>query len=163
MSVVSSNLKELQNKLGYVFKNPNILKEATTHSSLRASNLNIKYYERLEYLGDAVIQMVITEYLFTSMQDANEGTMSIKRAELVGRIKQTEIANELELSRYIDKSPGFQQNFRRIDEFLEAIIGAIYADAGFGGTGLDQAKPVIFKLWKIQQPNCYFTLNCAIM
>lgn len=160
---MSSNLKELQNKLGYVFKNPNILKEATTHSSLRANNLNIKYYERLEYLGDTVIQMVITEYLFTSLPDATEGTMSIKRAELVGRSKQTEIANELQLIRYIDKSPGFQQNFSRYDQFLEAIIGAIYADAGFGGGGLDQARPVIFKLWKIKQPNFSFKMNCAIM
>lgn len=157
------NLRELENKLGYFFKNSKILKEATTHSSLRGTNPNIKYFERLEYLGDSVIQMVITEYLFKSLDGATEGTMSIKRAELVGRVKQTEIANELNLSRYIDKSPGIQDNFNRYDQFLEAIIGAVYADAGFGGKGLDQAKIIIFKLWKLQPPNFTFDLNCSIM
>lgn len=160
---MASNLKELENKIGYTFKNSSILKEATTHSSLRNTNSNIKYFERLEFLGDTVVQMVITEYLFKCLDRATEGTMSIKRAELVGRSKQIEIANQLQLSRYIDKSPGVLDNFKRYDQFLEAIIGAVYADAGFGGRGLDQAKLVVYKLWKIQSPRFAVTWNCTVM
>lgn len=155
------NLKELENKIGYTFKNPSILKEATTHSSLRTTNPNIKHFERLEFLGDTVVQMVITDYLFKSMEGANEGTLSIKRADMVGRSKQIEIANQLQLSRFIDKSPGVQENFNRYDQFLEAIIGAVYADAGFGGQGLDAAKLIVYKLWKLQPING--NANCTIM
>lgn len=161
-AVMPSNLRELERKIGYLFKDPNILKEATTHSSLRTTNRNIKYFERLEFLGDSVVQMVITEYLFKSFEGAAEGTLSIKRAELVGRSKQAEIADQLQLSRYIDKSPGVQGNFNRYDQFLEAIIGAVYADAGFGGQGLDEAKSIVYKLWKIQPPNVIES-NCTVM
>ncbi|XP_037051797.1 ribonuclease 3-like [Bradysia coprophila] len=107
--------------------------------------------------------MAITEYLFKSMDGANEGTLSIKRAKLVGRSKQTEIANQLQLSHYIDKSPGLQENFKRYDQFLEAIIGAVYADAGFGGQGLDAAKLVVYKLWKLQPTNTNVETNCTVM
>lgn len=155
-----SKLSELEDKLGYRFNDQNILNEAITHSSLRTIDASIKHYERLEHLGDTVIQMVITEYLFKFLRNANEGTLSTKRAQLVGRIKQTEIANELQLSRYINKSPGLMSNFNRYDQFVEAIIGAVYVDAGFGGRGLDKAKPIIFKLWQIQEPSKY---SCAIM
>ncbi|KAG4077246.1 hypothetical protein HA402_009875 [Bradysia odoriphaga] len=159
----SSNLKELENKIGYFFKNRSILKEATTHSSLRTTNPTIKYFERLEFLGDTVVQMAITEYLFKSMDGANEGTLSIKRAKLVGRSKQTEIANQLQLSRYINKSPGVQENFKRYDQFLEAIIGSVYADTGFGGEGLDAAKLFVYKLWKLQPTNTNVETNCIVM
>lgn len=159
---MSTNLNELIYKLGYRFKDEKILKEAITHDSLRSNDLDIKHYERLEHLGDAVLQMVITEYLFKTFSDASEGTLSLKRADMVCRVMQTKIANELQLNKYIHKSPGVEEaHFRRYDKFVEAIVGAVYVDAGFGERGLNKAKTVIFKLWKIQEPNK--SNDCAIM
>lgn len=112
------------------------------------------------YLGDAVIQIVITEYLFKVMHDADEGTLSIKRAEMVCRKRQTEIANELKLCEYIQKSSGVQSNFSRYDKLVESIIGAVYVDAGYGERGFGTAKLIVYKLWKIQEPSKW---NCVLM
>lgn len=160
MKTMSSNLSDLENKIGYWFRDPKILREAITHDSKRAVDVNMKKYERLEYLGEAVIKIVITEYLFKVMQDANGGILRKKRTEMVCRKKQTQISNELQLCQYIHKSPGVQSNFNRYDKFVEAIIGAVYVDAGFGERGLAKVKLMIYKFWKIQEPA---KINCVIM
>lgn len=141
---MSVNLRELEDKLGYWFNDPKILKTATTHDSVA---MIYEDYQRLEYIGDTVIKMVITERLFESLKDAGAGTLIDARNSLVNRNKQIKIADQLELSRYVNKSPQYDK-FHRYDRFLEAIIGAVYVDAGYGGQGLDKTKPIIFKLWK---------------
>lgn len=144
---MSGNLHELEHKLGYKFNDQKILKLATIHDSPRATNLNNVKCGRLEYIGNAVIEMVITEYLFKSLKNRCEGTMSIKRRHLVTQEKRNEIASELHLRRYINKCPN--TNLIQYEKHLEAVIGAVYVDAGLGGRGLDMARPIIFKLWKI--------------
>lgn len=157
---MSSNLSDLEKKIGYWFGDSKLLKQAITLDTLRANNLNLIVFERLKYLGDAVIQMVITEYLYKVMQDANEGMLSKKRSEMVCRKIQTQIANELQLCQYIHKSPGVRSNFNRYDKFVGAIIGAVYVDAGYGERGLRKVKLIVYKLWKIQEPS---KINCVIM
>ncbi len=124
------NLLELQKKLGYRFKDIELLKVALTHRSL-GKNSN----ERLEFLGDAVLSFIITSELYTHHPELQEGALSRLRASLVnGEIlaemaKQLEINNSLRLAAAEIKSGG-QQRLSILSDALEAIIGAMYIDGG---------------------------------
>jgi ribonuclease-3 len=127
------------------------LKEAMSHDSLRANNSNLRDYQRLEHLGDAVLHFVISNYLFCKHPDWNERDLSNERDSLVKGSKQKEIAETLELQKFVKMSSGVQmQYFSRIDKFLEALIGAVYIDAGGEQKGYPDVKKVIYKLWNLQ-------------
>ncbi|NND61465.1 MAG: ribonuclease III, partial [Gammaproteobacteria bacterium] len=96
-----------------------------------------QHNERLEFLGDAVLDLVISERLYELRPDANEGDLSRLRASLVRRESLAAIATELQLGDYIRLGPGEQRSggHRRqstMADVLEAVIGAVYIDAGFG-------------------------------
>lgn len=149
---MSENLRQLEAQIGYQFRNQNILKEALTHGSARSLNINLPHHERLEFLGDAVLSTVMTEYLFFKEGSSTPGQLTERRKGYVCDAKQNEIAEEIQVQRYVKMGPGVN-NFRRYGEFVEAIIGAVFIDAGKGdGDGLKKAKQVIFKLWGLQQP-----------
>ncbi|ODN05379.1 Ribonuclease 3 [Orchesella cincta] len=157
-----SNLSELEVKIGYSFNDQALLKEAVTHGSTRNANLNLPHHERLEYLGDAILYTVISEYLFKKYPAASPGELSTKRQVLITDKKQNALAEELELYEHVVMNPSVSRyQFQRYGEFVEAIIGAVYMDAG-GSTvnGLKKAKEVIFHLWQLEDPN---TTGCLII
>lgn len=124
-------LSSLQQRLGYLFNDPRLLEEALTHSS-HASGSN----ERLELLGDAVLGFVITEELFNRFKSAREGKLTRLRARLVRGQTLSELAREFELGDYLRLGPGELKSggFRRdsiLADAMEAVIGAIYLEAGF--------------------------------
>lgn len=130
----------LEKKINYSFKNKIYLSTALTHSS-KSKNNN----ERLEYLGDAVINLAISDYLIKNFSDLDEGSLSILRSNLVSRAKLAKVASQLGLESYliIGKSLLNQEN-KNISIYgnaFEAIIGGIYLDKDFS-----QAASVVINL-----------------
>ena len=125
-----SNFEKLQRQLGYTFTNEKLLLQALTHRSFGASN-----NERIEFLGDSILNFVIAENLFHRFEKAKEGHLSRLRALMVKRHTLAEIAREFELGDHLImgtgelKSGGFQRD-SILSDTVEAIIGAMFLDAG---------------------------------
>lgn len=122
-------LNILQKKLGYTFKDETMLVRALTHRSAGS-----RHNERLEFLGDSLLSMVIADALFHRFPKVNEGDMSRMRATLVREKTLAELAREFELGDYLILGPGELKSggFRResiLADAVEAIIGAVYLDA----------------------------------
>ena len=125
------NLQTLQQRLGYTFHNKELLIEALTHKSYKQPYNN----ERLEFLGDAVLDLIVGEYLFKKFTDFDEGKLSKMRASLVNEGGFTRLANHLELGRYIFLSNAEENNNGRsksslLSNAFEALMGAIYLESG---------------------------------
>ena len=127
--------KELEYKLGIVFKDESLLNVALTHSSYANQKKHVKYNERLEFLGDSVLQLVITEYLFMNYKEKSEGELSKKRALIVCENSLFEVAQRWKLGEYMIMSKGEELTGGRyrasiLADCVEAIIAAIYLDRG---------------------------------
>lgn len=128
---MSNDSDKLQRSLGYRFASEDLLAEALTHRSASPRN-----NERLEFLGDSILNFVIADELFQRCPRDSEGTLSRLRASLVNRPSLAELARELELGRYLQlgsgelKSGGHRRDSILADT-LEAVFGAVYLDAGF--------------------------------
>ena len=121
----------LERRLGYRFRDRELLKCALTHRSVSGRN-----NERLEFLGDAVLGMVIADFLFRQHAGLAEGDLSRLRASLVNRDALAALAQSLDLGTAMRLGPGELKSggFRRrsvLSDALEAIIGAVYLDGGF--------------------------------
>lgn len=130
-SVLPSVIQKLQRRLGYQFQNPALLTQALTHRSAGYVN-----NERLEFLGDALVNFVIAGALYRARSTDEEGALSRLRASLVREETLAELARELELSDALTlgeselKSGGFRRASILADAF-EAVLGAVYLDGGF--------------------------------
>ena len=137
---MTENFINLEKKINYSFKNKIYLSTALTHSS-KSKNNN----ERLEYLGDAVINLAISDYLIKNYTDLDEGSLSILRSNLVSRATLSKVASQLGLESYlkIGKSLLNQENKKIFiyGNAFEAIIGGIYLDKDFS-----QAASVVINL-----------------
>lgn len=125
------NLDLLQRKLGYEFKNKSLLSQALTHKSAHHKN-----NERLEFLGDAILNFVVADLLFMRFTDATEGELTRARASLVNKTSLYEVALTLSLSDYLNLGMGEQKSggHRResiLADTLEAILCAVYLDSDF--------------------------------
>lgn len=124
-----NRLAALERKIGYAFKDQELLNLALTHRSFKGAN-----NERLEYLGDAILSFIIAEYLFTNFPQAKEGQLSRLRSLLVKGVTLAEIGKEFKLGDYLNLGGGELKSggFRResiIADALEGVIGAIYLDS----------------------------------
>jgi ribonuclease-3 len=124
-------LTSLSRLLEYTFKNEELLVEALTHRSAASVN-----NERLEFLGDGILNFIIAASLFEQYSDLDEGDLSRLRASLVNKDSLADIAITLELGQYIKLGSGeLKSGGRRRDSILadavEAILGAVYIDSGF--------------------------------
>lgn len=129
-------LLELEVKLSVTFKDKDILDIALTHSSFANQKKNIKYNERLEFLGDSVLQLCITDYLFKNLKEEYEGEMTKYRALIVCENSLFEVAQKWDLGKYIKMSKGEELTGGRnrtsiLADCVEAIIAAIYVDGGY--------------------------------
>jgi ribonuclease-3 len=130
MSHIVDPLPRLMSILGYQFNNANLLQQALTHRSCKG-----RHNERLEFLGDAILSVVIAEALFQLFPNAKEGELTRMRASLVKGVTLAEIAGELSIADYLRLGPGEMKSggHRResiLADAFEAILGAIYLDAG---------------------------------
>lgn len=133
-------IKELENKISYEFKNLGLLDQSLTHKSYiheyslppSASN------ERLEFLGDAVLGLIIGHKLISTYPDHSEGELSILRAAVVNEQQLARVARELELGSYLllgkgEEQTGGRQKDSLLADAYEALLGAIYLDGGIEG------------------------------
>lgn len=126
----------LEQKIGYNFKNPRLLNEALTHSSsLNERGGIFTSNERLEHLGDAVLQLIITEHLFHLFPNCNEGELTEKRAEVVSKKALQVHASRLQLGEYLmmgrgEEATGGRTKASILANSFEALIGAVYQDGG---------------------------------
>jgi len=125
------NIETLEKKLGYEFKDKKLIIEALTHKSYKQPYDN----ERLEFLGDAVLDLVVGEYLFRKFKNSDEGKLSKIRASLVNETGFDKLARALHLGDYIllsnaEDNNGGREKSSLLSNAFEAIMGAIYLEAG---------------------------------
>jgi ribonuclease-3 len=133
-----SDLPALEKKLGHVFSNPFLLEEALRHSSFvnEVQGKGFPDNERLEFLGDAVVNLITGHLLMTYYPDADEGHLSRMRAHLVNESQLSHIAEELDLGPHIQLGKGESQTHGRkkpsiLANTFEALVAAVYLDGGY--------------------------------
>ena len=162
------NLEKLEKKLGIKFKDKNLLEQAFVHRSYLNENpsLKIEHNERLEFLGDAVLELVATRHLFNNYSNS-EGELTCWRAALVNSKMLSEVGSRLGFNDYLLLSKGEQNDSGRARQFIlgntfEAVVGAIYLDQGFEKAeefiknNLLSELPRVLKEKLYQDPKSYF-------
>jgi ribonuclease-3 len=139
---MTNDFKQLEQCLDYDFKDKNLIIEALTHKSFKKPYSN----ERLEFLGDAVLNLIVGEFLYNKFPTSNEGELSKMRASLVNEQGFTKLAYQINLGDYIYVSNAEDRNNGRekpsiLSDAFEAIMGAIYIESN-----LDTVKDIILKL-----------------
>ena len=139
---MNQELKCLEEKIGYTFRDRNLLKQAMIHSSYANERQLPKYAcnERLEFLGDAVLELVSSEFLFSEHKTMPEGELTKTRASMVCEPSLAFCARELGLGGYLllgkgEDATGGRQRESITSDAMEALIGAIYLDGGIGEAG----------------------------
>jgi ribonuclease III len=131
-------MTELEKKIGFSFNNADLLKEALTHRSYLNENPNwtLPHNERLEFLGDAVLELAVTEELYANYPTYPEGQLTVLRAALVNYQRLARVALDIDLEKYLYMSKGERGDQSKAREVIlanamEALLGAIYLDQGF--------------------------------
>lgn len=141
------SLKPLEQALGHTFRDPEILSWALTHRSYHAEHPGVDHNERFEFLGDAVLGLAVTTFLFNEFGHMPEGQMAKVRAAVVSREELAEVAQEIGLPAYIRLGRGEDITGGRhkpsiLADAMEALIAAVYLDAGY-----DHAAVVVMWHW----------------
>ncbi len=131
-------LELFEETIGVQFKDKTLLKQALTHRSYLNENrtLRLEHNERLEFLGDAVLELSVTDYLYKQFPDKPEGDLTALRSALVNAVTLADVAHHLRVNDYLLLSKGEAKDVGRARQYIlantfEAIIGAIYLDQGF--------------------------------
>jgi ribonuclease-3 len=131
-------LNKFEEIIGITFKDKNLLKQAFTHRSYlnENRNLTLSHNERLEFLGDAVLELSVTKYLYDQFPTKPEGDLTALRSALVNAITLSEVATNIHVNDFLLLSKGEAKDTGRARQYIlantfEAIIGAIYIDQGF--------------------------------
>ena len=141
------SIHSLEDEFGYRFKNPLLLAEALTHPSLAYETHRAHFdNQRLEFLGDAVLQLIFTHELFRTFGDYNEGNLTKLRARLVSRTALAGYARTRRLGAHLlmgrgEEASGGRTRASTLSDAFEAVIGAIYLDGG-----LEEARRVVLRL-----------------
>jgi len=144
MEYFAGIIGDLQKKLGFVWRNPELLRIALVHSSFTYEHRELEgnSNERLEFLGDAVLELIISDYYYNHCHNKTEGELTKMRALTVCEPSLAEVARRLELGRYMfmgrgeERSGGRERSALLADSF-EALLGAVYLDGG-----LEEARRV---------------------
>lgn len=133
-----TDLKTFQNKIGYTFGNRNLLLQALTHSSYANEKhmRKLSDNERLEFLGDAVLEIISSDFLYENYPDLPEGELTKLRASIVCEPTLAICARDISIGDYLllgkgENQTGGRQRKSILSDALEAVIGAIYLDGGF--------------------------------
>lgn len=144
---MEEKLKELEEKIGYLFRDKRLLRQALTHSSFANEQKINKYddYERLEFLGDAVLELISSDFIFRENPQMPEGQLTKRRSSIVCEPALAFCAREISLEQYIllgkgEEGTGGRGRDSIISDVMEAVIGAIYLDSG-----IDEAQKFIHR------------------
>ena len=141
------NVKELEARLGHRFENPRLLDTALTHPSFGGDH-HVPHYQRLEFLGDAVLELAVSRYLFFELPEVDEGKLTRIRAALVREESLSRAAQRIGLGDFIRLSVGEERSGGRkkpsiLADVMEAVLAAVYLDGGF-----DAAVRIIYECLK---------------
>lgn len=132
------DLSSVEKKIGFIFNDKDLLMKAFTHRSFLNENRNsdIEHNERLEFLGDAVLELAVTAFLYEKYPKKDEGEMTSFRAALVNTNTLSEISDKLGFNEYLLLSKGEAKDTGRARQYIlantfEAVVGAIYLDLGY--------------------------------
>lgn len=133
--------------LGYEFEDGSLLEKALTHRSWTAENPSSEHNERMEFLGDAVLQFSVTQYLYENYPDLSEGQMAKVRASCVSGAQLAEVASELGLGRLVrmgtgEAASGGRKKHSILADAMEAVLAAVYLDSD-----IQQARSVVLGHW----------------
>lgn len=150
---MKTDLEELQHNLGYQFKDINLLITALTHSSYINENPLSAHNERLEFLGDAILEIHISEELYKRFPHAREGILTHFRSQIVNEKSLAQTAKQMHIPDYLRLGIGEEQQGGRtrpalIADAVEAVLGAIYLDSDF-----TTSKEVVLALFDKKFPN----------
>lgn len=140
---IKESIRAFEEKIGYEFKDKTYIQTALTHSSFANEHKEFNYNERLEFLGDSVLGLVVSDYLFRARNDLPEGKLTRLRANVVCEESLSAVAREINLGDHLflgkgEKASGGNDRDSILADATEAVIAAIYLDGGF-----DQAKDFI--------------------
>lgn len=158
----TNNLSKLGKNIGIKFKNQDLLQQAFVHRSYLNENpgSDLEQNERLEFLGDAVMELVVTNHLFKNYPNNPEGDLTTWRAALVNSKMLAEIATKLKFNDYLMLSKGEGQDTGRARQFIlantfEAVVGAIYLDGGFEKAEKFLEKNLICEFERVLEQKLY--------
>lgn len=145
--MLDQKMLQLEKKIGYRFKDRLLLRQALTHSSYANEQKINKYadYERLEFLGDAVLELVSSDYIYRENPEMTEGKMTKYRASIVCEPALAFCAREIGLEQYVllgkgEEATGGRKRDSIVSDVMEAVIGAVYLDSG-----MEEAKSYIYR------------------
>lgn len=132
---ILDNINKFEDIIEYKFENKDYILEALTHSSYSNENKKFEFNERLEFLGDSVLSIVVSDYLFKEETDLPEGELTKLRANIVCEESLSEVANDISLGEYMllgkgEEATGGRQRISILADAFEAVIAAIYLDGG---------------------------------
>ena len=152
---VKNRQKHVEYVIGYEFRDKNILSQALTHSSCKRFNSSnkVKDNENLEFLGDSILSMIVTDILFREYPYQSEGGLTKLRSSITNNKILAQTIVKLKLSKVIKMGPGQKTNESILSDLFESIIGAVYLDGGFHSS-FYVVKKVYDSYWqKIAQEN----------
>ncbi|MCX6721063.1 MAG: ribonuclease III [Candidatus Staskawiczbacteria bacterium] len=156
------DFETLEKKLGIKFKNKDLLTQAFTHRSYLNENLDFKleHNERLEFLGDAVIELIVTEHLYKEFPEKPEGELTNWRAALVNAKMLMSVAEELGFNDFLLLSKGESKEVGKARAYIlantfEALLGALYLDSGYKPCDEFLKKYLLIKLAEIIKEGSY--------
>ncbi len=142
-------MESLEDRLGYKFRNSFLLAEAMTHPSLAYESQRPHFdNQRLEFLGDAVLQLILTEDLFKMFPDFPEGRLTKLRSRLVSRRALARFALTIDLGSYVllgkgEEATGGRRRVSTLADAFEALVGAVYLDAGY-----EESRELVLRLFQ---------------
>jgi ribonuclease-3 len=150
MTRPKAEIADLEARLGHAFSDPALAERALTHLSAPATSGSgrVQSYQRLEFLGDRVLGLVVSEMLYEAFPDASEGDLSVRLAGLVRRETCAEVAESWDVGPYVVMGQGEARGGGRkkaaiLADVCEALIGAVFLDAGFAG-----ARALVRRFWE---------------
>lgn len=150
------DFSNFENKTGVVFKNKKLLEQAFIHRSYINENggTKLSHNERLEFLGDAVIELIVTDYLYRTYPNYNEGSLTAFRSALVNAVTMSEVATEIGMNDFLLMSKGEARDVGKARSYIlantyEAYTGAVYLDAGYEKAKFFIEDTLIVKMDKI--------------
>ncbi len=155
-------LEEFQKHIGVSFKDENLLKQAFIHRSFINENprSGLEHNERLEFLGDAVLELVVTEYLYETYPHHNEGDLTAYRSALVNAVTLGKVADDLSFNSMMKLSKGEAKDVSRarssiLADAYEAFVGALYLDQGYAPVNSFISRTVLIKTDDIIKQGLY--------
>jgi ribonuclease-3 len=142
-----ADVKKLQERIGYQFRDPNLLHLALTHASSNFGKPGAPDYDRLEFLGDRVLGLAVAEHLFQAFPNEQEGDLARRYNKLVRKETCAEVGEELGLGTYVilgdsEAMAGGRRKSTILADVCEAILGAVYVDGGW-----EPAQALIARHW----------------